>query len=140
MKNLHKAEKKTPLPLAVAVGIFISLIVTLGGAMLTTAMIHGQSWNENSYSVASFVIWLLASFAGATIAGIMAKDRPWLGVLFNAVIYMLILLSVSILFFDGKLGAIGQGIIAVLLGAAPAMLLLTRKTNGINRKIRYPKW
>jgi FtsH-binding integral membrane protein len=88
-------------------------------------------------SSAAWMIQFLSTVAGCLTATILAGSMPAVISAVCAIAYLLLLISGNILFIDGSMGSIGNGIFAVLSGAiVPIILQLFGKKGGRSRKRR----
>lgn len=137
MKTYNGNRKKMTMPLSSAIGLLIALIITGIGGILGAFMIHNGSISENTYSTVAFVTWIVASFAGAFVSGMSYKDKFLVVSLISVVAYIFLMLSVAIMFFEGNLQRIGQGIFAILIGYVPVLLINGTHSGRKKPKIRY---
>ena len=118
MKRMAYKPKKISRSMAtgVSVGIGIALLISvLLTSGLTSLVINGNT-SENGSEVFVFAIRTLSIFLGGIIAtGIyQEKNLPVIG--FTAMGYLVVLLGLGIVLYDGSFQHFGSGILSVLVG------------------------
>ena len=137
MKTYKRNQQLLNIPISLAIGLLTALMITGLGAIFSSSMIHNGSLDESTYGTVTFIIWLLASFAGSFVSGLIHKEKSWIVSLLSVAAYLFLMLSVSIVFFEGNLQKIGQGILAITIGYTPTLLLNSMKSRKQNVKVRY---
>lgn len=127
--KIHKTVK------ALGLGLVISILATLAGAALCAALISAETIPFAAEVYCSAAIMLVASFAGAKAAiRKVGEKRLITGVLLGAA-YLMGLLSMTALFFDGQYCGAGWTAPVIFSGAiAAAMTGVTDRKRGISRK------
>ena len=135
----NKAIRSMPLGRSLALGATMSMVVTLIFAAVFAAMISAGVIGENMTGYISNGILLLAAVIGSLtgVGKLQEKKLYWsLGI---AVIYFLLLLAMTALFFDGRYDRITVTSFVLFLGAIGGAILGKGKGSGSNlrkRKIR----
>ena len=111
---------------AIVCGIITALLLSVILSVLIVNLVLQGSMRENIISGVVFVIRTISVLSGALICGILLK-RDYLkltGII--AVGYLIILIGMGIVFFDGSFKNFVTGAISVLIGAVVAVLILLR--------------
>lgn len=117
------------------VGAVISMVVTLAltavGATLVVSEVVAVT--RVKYYV---ILVLLASAMIGTAASAKKSDRKLYIGLIAGVLYFLLLLSVTAVFFEGQYHGIGVSVITVISGCVAAVLLGFREGKRVNKRRR----
>ncbi len=132
-----KAKNGQSMGFAVVTGcvsaILVSLLLTIG---LTSLILNG-SLSESRTGLIAFLIRVLSVFLGCLIAGGICKERvlPVIGLIAGG--YLITILVIGIIAFDGSFHNFLSGILSVLLGSVLAFVLRVmpkkRATHGAYR-------
>lgn len=141
MKNKTYTNQKGnhTVPVAVAFGLGVSLLVTvLLSAALTSMVTKGTLQLENLQFII-FMIRAIAVTVGAIITTGLRNGKVLLNIAIVCAAYLVILISVTIIFYNGMFQNLGGGLLSVLAGGAAACLIRLKpeKRRKINR--RYTK-
>lgn len=123
-----------------AFGGFISLAVTITGAILCGFLVSGEMIPESGIGYGSMVILLGASVLGAAAAAGKIKHRRLFVCGMSGVIYYGTLLAITALFFGGQYQGMGVTALVVLAGCGIVILLgMKQGRRGVRRrnKIRH---
>lgn len=135
MSKLFMKNNQSSMPLAIIIGILVSIGITIIGTILCTALISGGNITESTMSIMCPFIWFLASFAGAVASALIANRQYLIACGVPIACYLVILFTVSAMFLDGRYETIGWGILFDLLAATVALLVFLRKGSGKKNKI-----
>lgn len=137
----HKFKIKgtaTAIPVGLAIGALISMIITLAGSAATAHLLLKERVGENGIGYASIMILLLASIMGAWGAFSCIKKQRLQVCLMSSAVYYLLLIATTALFFGGQYQGMGVTAIVVLIGGAIVALFPTKgKTNFKIKKSAY---
>lgn len=124
--------------LCVAIGIGVSVILSLILAMITASLIMNERLSEDVIQYTSPGIILIASVAGAVIAGKSANEKVAIAAGICGVTFLLILMGTGILFFNGGFHNIWTGLVSIALGWILSCTICIRgKRRGTKRKRSY---
>lgn len=137
MKTYNSNHKKITIPISSAIGLLIAFIITGIGGILGSSMIHNGNLSESAYGTVTFITWMIASFSGAFVSGVSYKEKFLIVSLLSVAVYMFLMLAAAIMFFDGNLQRMGQGLLAIFVGYLPTLLLNGMKFGQKKTKIRY---
>ena len=134
--NQKVTGRAMSMPAGIAVGMLVSLLVTLVGALLLGWLIDSETMTTNSIGYGSMVILLAASALGALVAKNRIKHRTLVVCLLSGTGYYLSLLSITALFFGGQYQGMGVTLALVLAGAGSVSLLNLKKKKSITKGYR----
>lgn len=137
--NQKPTGRAMSMPGGLAFGGFCSLVVTLIFAAILAKLIEAETLPETSIGYGVMALLLLASFVGALVSSGRIKRQRLLVCLASGLIYFLLLLSMTALFFGGQYSAVWQTALLVLCGSMlAAMMRLQEKRGGKRPKIKLP--
>lgn len=133
-KNISKSMT-TGVCSGIGIALLISMLLTSG----LTSLIINEKTGEGVNGMFVFVIRALSVFLGGIIAtGIyQEKNLPVIG--FTALGYLVILLGLGIVLYDGSFKNFGIGIVSVLVGALIAWAIRLRPKTKSKYLKKYTK-
>lgn len=134
--NKKVSGKAKPIAVGLAIGVLVSLVLTLIGAAVTANLVLSEKFPAESIGYAATVILLIAAAAGAWMAALSVKRRWIMVCLGTGGSYYLTLLAITALFFGGQYQAMGVTALLVLGGCGAVGLLGITKEK---KKGRRPK-
>ncbi len=134
--NRKVTGRAMSMPVGIAVGMAVSLLVTLAGALVLGWLIDNETMGINSIGYGAMIILLSASFLGALTAKTRIKHRALVVCLISGAGYYLSLLAITALFFGGQYQGMGVTFGLVLAGAVTAGLLSIKKKKSITKGYR----
>lgn len=114
--------RASALPLGIAIGVLIALLITLGGSAFLAYLIYKETIPENAVGTGSAVILLLSAAAGAIAANRKVKRKFIQVSLMTGAGYFLNLIALNALIFGGQYA--GVGMTALLVGAATSAVAI----------------
>jgi len=126
------------IPGGIAAGLGISMMIALLGSALLAWLITGERLDISSIGYGGGLILILSSAVGAWFAAAKVKAKQLILTVIFACCYVILLLAVTALFFDGQYQGIGATLVCVFLGAGGMLLLrlLPKKASNKRHKIR----
>ena len=113
----------------IAAGLFASLVVSVVLMIGLTCLIEKGKLNDNEY-LAVFITRLIATIAGGLLSARLAEKKLLLNVVTTSAAYLLVLLSVGIVLFDGVFDKFWIGVLSVVIGVVIVLLIkLKPQTN-----------
>jgi len=122
MEFKHKTRKPNAIPGVVALGLGVSMLITLLGTAILAYLISSEKIGEGSLNPGSMVVLFLGTAAGSWLVMAQVKEKKWIALSAYALSYFLILLSMTALFFGGEYIGIGKSVIVILTGCASSFL------------------
>ncbi len=132
--------KQLSLPIGIAIGIFISVTITIAGAMLLGGLIDAQKMPLESLDTTTAVIHLIAAFAGSWISYLVTKKMRLMVSAITAGGYLIVLCGMTALIFGGRYQGFGLGILMVFAGLLLSILLGMKGKKGSIRKHKIPAY
>jgi len=138
MMNIRKASgRASSMPAGLACGALVSILATLILTALIAKLLQTGALAQEQVGYAAMILLLIASFSGAITAQGKVKHRRGLVSMLSGMVYFLILVSITALFFGGQYSGFWATGMLVLGGAASAALLSGNRA-GKHRKKRFP--
>ena len=135
--NQKVTGRTSSMPVGLAIGGGVSLIITLLTAALLAELINREAISEESVGYGVMILLLLSSAIGSLTAVGKIKRQRMAVCLLSGGIYFCILLSITALFFGGQYDAVGVTAVLVLGGSvAAAFLSLQQGRRGRSGKTR----
>ena len=122
MKHKKVTGTAMSMPAGIALGVGVSVVITLIGAMVVAWLVISERLAESAVGYGSMVILLTASLTGCLVGCGMVKSRRLMVCSICVAGYYLALLAVALL-FGGQFEGIGVTALFVLLGGAAAVIL-----------------
>lgn len=139
VKNRKVTGRARSIPVGMAVGWGIGLLVTVSAAAILTQIILSGAMSERMTGVGAYLILPMAAALDALVAASMIKRR-WAQVCLGAGgLYFLTLLGISALLFGGQYQGVGISLLLIMGSSAAVGMLGSKRekhTSG-KRKIRH---
>lgn len=139
MKTYGKNRGRAiPLPMGAALGALYGFIWTWMAAAFLSWMIHKEWIEMESVGYGSMIILLTASMLAGLTGYRKVKSRRFLSCLSGGVVYLILLLAMTALFFGGQYSGTGVTALLVLGGSAASVFISMESERGSRkgRKIR----
>lgn len=131
--------KGLSIPMGIGIGLVASICVMLIGALTIAYMVINETIEMESIGICAAIIQMLVSAIGAWLASWLTKEKRLMVCGITAAALLLILLSITAVFFDGMFSRIGLSALMILIGAGVPLLSLLRKKSPRN-KIKIPAY
>lgn len=137
MKLMAKRDGRAlSIPAGLTYGATVSVILLIGLCGIVAKLVLEGILAETDAGYGVLVLLLMSSFAGALTAHRKIKRQRMMVCLLTGVLYVMILISVTALFFGGQYEAVGVTILVVLGGAISAGLIgVKEKRRRIRKKL-----
>ncbi|MBQ8768635.1 MAG: TIGR04086 family membrane protein [Oscillospiraceae bacterium] len=132
-------KHKISIPAGVIIGVIAAVAVMLIGALVMSYLIVKETVGMSSAGIGAMVIVAISSALGVWLASALTKQKKLLVCGLTALIYYLVLLSITAVFFDGVYDAVGLTALMVILGAGGILLCGLRKKSS-KSKIKIPAY
>lgn len=139
-KKRSVSESASTIPKGIGISLIISAISTLIGIAVSAYMIHKEMISQEGAGIAAILVLFLGSTAGTITAIKTIKRMKMQMCLLSAAAYLLLLLSVTALFFGGQYQGILTAVSAVVGGSGIAVIsiiLTDKRGNRFRRKTAY---
>lgn len=134
--NQKPTGRASSMPTGLLFGAMVSLGITLLAAALIAKLVSAEYIEESGIGYGIMAALLGASFAGALLASGKIKRQRLLVCALSGLLYFLILLGITALFFGGQYEAVGVTGILVMGGALLAALTGGGASRGGKRRKR----
>lgn len=137
-----KNMKIAGIPAGIGLGSLVGLLLSVLGAAATAALVAGEKMAEQQIPYGTAAVLLLGAFGGAFLASAIAGEKRMIVCIGCGIVFYVVLLCVTALFFDGTYENIWETALLVLGSSAAAGLVGMRKNSTSykrrNRRIRIP--
>lgn len=135
--NRKVTGNASSMPVGLALGAAVSLLMTLAGAWFFAYLISREILEEVSIGYCAMFIILLSSITGTSAAMGKIKRRRGHVCGLSGLIYFMMLLSMTALFFGGQYHGVGVTALLIMAGSGTVALLgLRGERRGHRRKIK----
>lgn len=138
-------RKSTGLAASMPVGLLAGGLVSLASTLLLTGglakLLDAEILREESMGYGVMGMLFISAFAGSVVSCKKIKHRHLMTAALSGIVYLVILLSITALFFGGQYSAVGVTAILIFCGSAAAAMVFSgvgrgRKTARRKRKNR----
>ena len=134
MQSRKQNGRAVTMPVGLICGSAVSVLGTAAGAMIAAKLMDTGRMQQTGIGYAVLVTLLLSSFLGAMVAAKKIKRQLVAVCTLSGVIYLLILLSITALFFGGQYEAVGVTALLVTGGSILAAMVVARPKKGRRRR------
>ena len=114
----NQVRKGRSIPLSIIIGICASILLTLTGAAIAAALLVSERIGIQAVSTAAAITAVIAAGLGSWSASILAGKQRMQVCLITGTGYVLLLLAITALFFDGTYGQVAIRLLSVLGSSA----------------------
>ena len=132
--------RATTMPVGFAWGGAVSLVITFLSAAVLAWMISSEKIRQSQIGYGVMVILVISAFSGAKTASVKIQRRHLMVSIGAGVIYQLLLLAMTALFFGGQYSGVGESTILIMCGCLLAFLLrrgYQKPANARKMKLHY---
>lgn len=131
-------RRQASLPIGIAFGAGTSLLLALLGAALLAWLMNQERLPEENVGIAAAIVLLAASLLGSWLATGKTKEKRLIVCMSSGLLFFLLLLSCTALFFGGQYQGLVRNALAILLGCGiPALLGLKGEGRKKSRLKKY---
>lgn len=123
----------------VAIGVLLSVVISLLLAMGTSGLITKEKLSEGGVHYFALIITLISGMVGGLVAGKVVGSKYAVVTGLTGLAYLLVLISVGILFFDGGFNMLWTSTVAIAVGVAVSCVLCITGTRGRGRRKRLTR-
>ena len=132
--NRKPTGKVMSIPGGLAVGALFSIGATLLLTAVLAKLVEGETVQQENIGYGVMVILTVSAFTGALVSFGRIKRQRLLVCGLSGLLYFVILMSMTALFFGGQYSSVGVTALLILLGSAVAALLGLKQGGGGRRK------
>lgn len=135
--NRKPTGRAATIPVGLLTGGAAALASTLVLTAVLAKLMDGEILRSENIGYGVMVLLLISSFLGSAVACRRVKRQYLVTAALSGTVYVLLLLSITALFFGGQYSAVGVTALLVFCGSMLAAMLFSR--DGKGRKSRKPK-
>lgn len=121
---------------AAVIGGVIAIIISIGISMLAANLLLNGRIGETAVGILTFVARLLSVVLGCLIGTNLHKEKCIQTVAVICAVYLIVLIAMGIILFDGSFHQFGAGLLSVIAGGAIACLIKLRPKKNKNHAVR----
>lgn len=127
MKHISASKKRTVF-VGFSIGTLVSVVCSIVLSLLLTSLIQNKNV-VTSLTPVIFVTRLISILVGGVIGSIITNEKCVIVISFILSAYLIILISIGILFCEGQFQKMGFSILSVLIGGIIAGLICLKMQN-----------
>lgn len=124
--KMKRKHVKIGFSAGLAAGWFSSVIITVICATVVTHMILSEMIEEGSLNVMVGIILSIASIVGAVVSSSLLKEKYLPVCMGTGACYLLTLLAMTALVFEGQYQSVGIGTVIILLSCGLTAIIQTK--------------
>lgn len=136
MSSKRKVKNEKSFGIGISVGAVVSLIFSLILAMIIAAFIVNERIGEGAIKYISPIIALIATMAGCVVATRLVGEKLAIVSGFTGIVYILILIGIGILFFDGGFHNLWTSVLSIAVGCAISCTICIRGNRSKTKRKR----
>lgn len=137
-KSVIKKDEKS-MTSGVAIGVLLSVMSSLLLAVGTAGLITNEKLSEGGIHYFALLITLISGMVGGLVAGKIVGSKYAVVTGLTGLVYLLVLIAVGILFFDGGFNMLWTSTAAIAVGAAASCVLCITGTRGRGKRKRVTR-
>jgi len=124
-----------------SIGVVAAILICILSCAAMAMFVGNQSITEENSTIGAILVHAVCSFVASVVAGGISVQKKGLASIISVCSYFVILLMITILFFDGAFDNVFSTLIAVLVGYGVSKIPSMRKQKGSTRfrKIKIRK-
>lgn len=116
--KMKTSGKAVGIPFGLTLGTLTSLVVSVLGAAISAWLISSEKIGQGGIGYAAIIILVLAAISGAMVSTMLTKRLRLQVCMLSGVIYYLVLLGITALFFGGQYQGMVASAVVILVGCA----------------------
>lgn len=122
-KQANVKGKAASMPVGIAIGLGVGILITLIGAVLLAFALAGESMTVEAMGYGIMLVLFVATFLSSMVAMWCIKHRKMQVSLITAGVYLLTLLATNALFFGGQYEGVGATVLVVAIAGTVAAFI-----------------
>lgn len=141
MKTRVRKQAEDRFLTGTSIGIVAAVLICILSCAAMAMLVGNQSITEENSTIGAIFVHAVCSFVASVVAGGISVQKKGLASIISVCSYFVILLMITILFFDGAFDNVFSTLIAVLVGYGVSKIPSMRKQKGSTRfrKIKIRK-
>ena len=136
VKRTTRLEKKS-IGYGVGIGVAVSVVISVLLLCLLSCLMIKQRLSEHTAGIAVFIIRFLAINLGTLIGSKLIKENGVIVIAAITTAYLVILLGLGIVAYEGVFRKFGTGLFSVLIGAGVSTAIVFKPQRKSKRTIKY---
>ncbi len=132
-KTKIASSKNKSIAFGASIGIGIAMILSVMLSAGATSLVMKGSIQESAFSIFAFFVRAIAILVGALIGTQLIKEKCLLTIGIIALGYLILLLALGIVVYDGSFRGFGMGVISVITGGAIGCIVRLKSQNRSRR-------
>jgi len=124
---------------AIAVGVVVAVLLSVLFSVVVTSLVLKNRLHESTVGAVVFIIRLISVLAGALVAGVIKKGRYLQITGITTLTYLIMLIALGVVMYDGSFHNFISGALSALLGGAVALLIQQRPKSGRHKTAKYSR-
>ena len=124
------------LPKGLGIGLAVSAITTVTGSAISAWLFHSEKIGEGSIGYVTLILLFLSAALGAFTSVRLINQKRLVICLSEGGIYLLFLLAMTALFFEGTYSGIWESALVIMAGVLSVALLSIKGNHSVKRKRR----
>ena len=137
MPVINKKNSTHLLPLAISLGVGVSVIISLIESIVGATLISTGRIGESGYVYLCVIVWVTAVTLGCVVSGRIIKEKKYIACIATGLGYSAILTAMQILFFESGFNNYISAILCIFAGVGLSFLLNKDKKRKNKRKYQY---
>lgn len=127
MRTKEYQNKDKSILYAVCIGVLISVTVMLIGVIVTSLLVANETVSSNTTSYWVMGISLVSSMIGSAVAIGIAKRQLAIVGISTSMAFMLILISLTAIFYGGQYSGVPATLLLILCGGISSVIIKSKK-------------
>ena len=123
---MKQVKHNTQIPAGLGIGLLVSAVLTIVLACILSWFIHSDKIAEATLGYGVLGILVISTISGAAVASALVQTRKLVVCCISGACYMILLLSCTALFFDGRYEGVGATILTILCCAIATGLVVVK--------------
>lgn len=137
-RNLHMFKTGgQSVVISVVVGMLVALVVSVLLNIGLTSLVMNGYIAENGTTVFVFLSRAISVITGGLLTSSLAKEKILLVIGLSAVGYLMILIGLGIVLFEGSFHNFGSGVLSVAAGVACACIMKLKPPSKKKHSVKY---
>lgn len=138
IKSVIKKDERS-MATGVAIGVLLSVMISLLLAMGTAGLITNEKLSEGGIHYFTLIITLISGMVGGLVAGKIVGSKYAVVTGLTGLVYLLVLIAVGILIFDGGFNMLWTSAVAIAVGVSISCVLCITGTGGRGKRKRLTR-
>lgn len=139
VRSAHRKANGNTKVVGASIGIGLAVLLSILLSALLANLVIGGSFQEQNASVVIFLIRTLSVLVGGFVATAISEGKPLPLIGIVGIGYLMILIAIGIVFYDGSFKGFLGGVLSAFIGCALACAIKLKPIKNKRHKIKIPK-